>query len=104
MKITQSMNRNALLIAATSFGIGTSLFATYFITGWKHLIVIGTYYVLIAFTLNVITFIGLLVNSIITTHLYKENMITMLFLLANLPIALVYTLLVINNPLHSVHF
>ncbi|MDH7444997.1 hypothetical protein [Aquimarina sp. 2201CG14-23] len=101
MKIIQSINKNALIIATISFLIGTILLLLQLIIGWEQLIFIGIFYVLIASALNGITFIGLLANTIINYHYYKENLVTISICLLNIPIAIGYISLVINNPFHN---
>ncbi len=98
MKIIQSLNKNALIIATISFLIGTLLLLSHLITGWEPLVLIGFYYVLIATTLNVITLIGLIANAIINYQYYKENLTTILIFLTNIPIATGYIFIVFNNP------
>ncbi|WP_299442302.1 hypothetical protein [uncultured Aquimarina sp.] len=101
MKIIQSVNRNALMIATFSFLLGTILFLIHLITAWEKIIIIGLFYVLIAVILNGITFIGLLANTIVNYHYYKENLTTVLIFSLNIPIAIGYFLIVINNPFHN---
>jgi len=98
MRIIQSVNRNALMIATFSFLLGTIIFLIHLITAWEKIIVIGLFYVLIAFILNAITFIGLLANTIVNYHYYKENLKTISIFLLNIPIAIGYFLIVVNNP------
>jgi len=98
MQIIQSTNRSALMIATFSFLIGTILFLMYLITAWEQVIIIGLFYVLIALVFNTITFIGLLANTLINHHHYRENITTILIFLLNIPIASCYVLIVLNNP------
>ncbi|MFD2564590.1 hypothetical protein [Aquimarina rubra] len=99
MQVTQSVNRNALMIAMFSFLLGTILLLLHLVTAWEPIIMTGLFYVMIAIVLNGITFIGLLANSIINYHYYKENLTTVLVFLLNIPIAIGYFLIVVHNPL-----
>ncbi|WP_298548224.1 hypothetical protein [uncultured Aquimarina sp.] len=101
MQIIQSINRNALIIATFSFLLGTILLLLHLITYWDKVIIIGLFYVLIAAALNGITFIGLLANTIINHHYYKENLTTISIFLLNIPITIGYFLIVVNNPFHN---
>ncbi|AXT58358.1 hypothetical protein D1815_22280 [Aquimarina sp. AD1] len=102
MQITQSANRNALMIATFSFLLGTILLLLHLIVPWEQITTIGLFYVIIAVVLNGITFIGLLANTVINYHCYKENLTTVLVFLLNIPIAIGYFLIVINNPFHTI--
>ncbi|MBW1294931.1 hypothetical protein [Aquimarina litoralis] len=98
MQITQSINRNALMIATLSFLLGTIILLMHMIIPWDQILIIGLLYVVIAIVLNGITLIGLLANSIINYHCSKENLTTIGIFLLNIPIAIGYFLIVANNP------
>ena len=98
MQITQSINRNALMIATCSFLLGTIILLMHIIIPWDQIIVIGLFYVIIAIVLNGITLIGLIANSIINYHNSKENLTTIGIFLLNIPITIGYFLIVANNP------
>ncbi|OED39314.1 hypothetical protein AB832_04165 [Flavobacteriaceae bacterium (ex Bugula neritina AB1)] len=102
MKILQSINKNALIIATISFLIGTILLLSHLITGWDTLVIIGFFYTLIATVLNSITLIGLIANTIINHQYYKENLLTILLFLVNIPIAAGYIFIVFNNPFNTI--
>ncbi len=101
MQITQSTNRNALMVATFSFLLGTILLLVHLIIPWEQIIIIGLFYVLVASVFNGITFIGLLANAIINYQYYRENLMTIVVFLLNIPIALGYFFIVINNPFHN---
>ncbi|MEW7291097.1 hypothetical protein [Aquimarina sp. 2304DJ70-9] len=98
MEIRQTINRKALMVAIISFLLGTSILLLYLISGSEAFLVGGLFYVLIALVLNTITLIGLLTNAIINYQYYKENLITILLFTINIPIAIAYLFLVMNNP------
>ncbi|KAA1247185.1 hypothetical protein [Aquimarina sp. RZ0] len=104
MKIIQSINKNALIIATISFLLGTILLLSHLITGWDQLVFLGIFYVLIATVLNGITFVGLLANTVVNYHYYRENLTTILIFLLNIPITVGYLFIVINNPLQYIQF
>ncbi|WP_378183284.1 hypothetical protein [Aquimarina sp. SS2-1] len=101
MQIKQSVNRNALIIATFSFLFGTILLLIQLITNSENIIIFGLFYVLITMVLNSITLIGVLANAIVNYHCFKENLSTVLIFLLNIPIAIGYFLIVINNPFHN---
>ncbi len=102
MKIIQSTNKNALMTAVLSFLFGTIFLMLFLITQSDLLIRIGILYVTIALTLNTIMFIGLLINSIINYQYYRENLITISLFLLNIPITLLYILIVESNPFKNI--
>ncbi len=99
MKINQPINKKALMVATVSFLLGTSILLLYLIFGSETFLVGGLFYALVALTLNTITLIGLFTNAIINYQHYKENLATILLFLTNIPIAIGYVFLVVNNPL-----
>ena len=101
MKITQSINRKALKVATVSFLLGTVILLLFLITQSEAFLVGGLFYTLIAVVLNIITLVGLVVNAFITYHQYKENLITILIFITNIPIAIGYVILIMNNPFHA---
>ncbi len=102
MRILQPVNKNALFIATISFLVGTILLISYVMIDWDTLIPIGIFYVLIAFTLNIITLVAVIANSLINYHLYKENVLTVVLFLINIPVAIGYFLIVINLPFQNI--
>lgn len=97
MEITQPINKKALQVAIISLLIGTFILGLYLITKSESFLIGGVFYVFIALVLNVITLIELLTNAIIHYQYYKENLTTILIFLINIPIAVGYVFLVINN-------
>lgn len=97
MEITQPINKKALQVAIISLLIGTFILGLYLITKSESFLIGGVFYVFIALVLNVITLIELLTNAIIHYRYYKENLTTILIFLINIPIAVGYVFLVINN-------
>ncbi len=99
MKILQSINKKALIVATISFLLGTILLLLFLVSGLDVIVDIGLFYVFIAFVFNTITFIGLITNAIINYQYYQENLRTILVFLLNIPITIGYISLVISNPL-----
>ncbi len=98
MQIVQSINKNALIIATISFLSGTIVLLLFLITQSSIILDIGFFYVIIVFVLNAITFIGLVVNSIINYQYYKENLSTILLFSINIPVTIGYIAIVMSNP------
>lgn len=99
MEIKQNINRKALVIATISFLLGTLILLLYIVTASDAFLVGGLFYVLIAVVLNGITLIGLVANAIINYQYYRENLATILLFLINVPIAIGYVMLIMQNPL-----
>lgn len=98
MEIRQNINRKALAVATISFLLGTLILLLYLITASDAFLVGGLFYVLIALVLNGITLIGLLANAIVHYQYYRENLTTILLFLVNIPIAIGYVMLIMQNP------
>lgn len=98
MEITQAINKNALIMAVISFLIGTILFLSFLLFKWDPLLGFGLMYVYISVFVNSIMLLVILVNAL--THLknYKENILTILLFILNIPIAIGYFLIIINYP------
>lgn len=101
MEIRQEINKKGLTVAIISFLIGTLILLLYLLTTSEALLVGGLFYVLIALALNTITLIGLIINAIINYQYYKENLTTILLFLFNIPIAIGYVFLIMNNPISN---
>jgi len=97
MKIKQTVNKKALILAIISFLLGTLILLLYLVSKSEAFLVGGVFYVIIAVTLNTITLIQLLANSIINYQYYRENLITMLLFITNIPIAIGYSSVAINT-------
>ncbi|TSE08904.1 MULTISPECIES: hypothetical protein [Aquimarina] len=93
MKIAQRINKIAIIIAITSFILGTILLLYYSITQHRETIEIGMLYVQITFVINAIVLITLILNAIINYKRYKENLITILLISLNIPIVYVYIMI-----------
>ncbi|PKV49850.1 hypothetical protein ATE84_1888 [Aquimarina sp. MAR_2010_214] len=94
MKIAQPINKIAIILALVSFLIGTSLLLLYIFhityierSTLRH---IGLNYIRIAFLVNIIYLAFLIINAIFFSKDTKENLITILFFLLNIPITLIY--------------
>jgi len=96
MIIEQRINKNAINLAIVSFLIGTVLLISYIVTNHSALALFGFFYVLIMTVLNTIAFIGLLGNCLLKPEYGTENMKSILILLANIPITLIYTYIVLR--------
>ncbi len=90
MKIVQPINKIAITIAIVSFLIGTSLLLLYIFFKWSDLLFIGVNYVRIAFLINAIFLVFLIINALFFSKDTKENLITILLFLLNIPITLIY--------------
>ncbi|MBQ4822209.1 hypothetical protein [Aquimarina sp. MMG016] len=98
MEIRQTINKKALILATISFLLGTLILLLYLVFGSEAFLVGGLFYVLIALVINGITFIGIIANAIINYQYYKENLTTILLFSINIPVAIGYVFLVMNNP------
>ncbi len=98
MQIRQSINKKALLLATLSLLLGIFLLLLYLIFESEAFLVGGVFYVLVVFVINAITLIGLCTNAIINYQHYRENITTILLFLINIPIAIGYIMIVMNNP------
>ncbi|TPN81725.1 hypothetical protein [Aquimarina algicola] len=97
MKITNSINKYALFIAALSFILGTILLIAYLVSQSNSLISVGLIYVTIALALNTISFISVFANTLIHLKHYKENLVTLVLIILNIPITLGYITIVENH-------
>ncbi len=86
------------MVATISFLLGTILLLLFLVSQSSILADIGLFYVLIAFVLNAMVLIGLIINSIINYQYYKENLVTILLFLLNIPVTIGYIAIVVNNP------
>ncbi|MBG6128608.1 hypothetical protein IWQ47_000702 [Aquimarina sp. EL_43] len=90
MKIAHPINKIAIILALVSFLIGTSLLLLYICFKWSALLHIGINYVRIAFLVNAIFLAFLIINALFFSKDTKENLITILLFLLNIPITLIY--------------
>ncbi|WP_148639140.1 hypothetical protein [Aquimarina longa] len=98
MKIIQTINKKSLFIAALSFILGTIILLSFIISQSDTVFKIGIFYVIIAAALNTFFFIELIINAIVNYQYYKENLITILLVVLNIPITIGYISIVLNNP------
>ncbi len=96
MQITQSTNKKALQVATITFLLGTIILTLYLISESASFLIAGVFYVCVALVLNTMVFIELLANTIINYQYYKENLITTLCFLLNVPVAIGYFFLVMH--------
>ncbi len=97
MRIFQPVNKKALMVSTISFLLGTILLLLFMISKSAILADIGLFYVVIAFVLNAMVLIGLIINSIINHQYYRENLATILLFLLNIPITMGYIVIVTNT-------
>lgn len=93
-KFKHEINYIAIILAISSFCIGTLLLLLYLIFD-NSIVGIGFYYTFVAAMLNILMIIILGVNAISNYHDYKENLMTILAVLANIPITILYMDIVI---------
>ena len=90
----------AQYLAVGSFIIGTILFALKF--ALKHdfqdyIIVIGLYYVIVAFFINFIYLIIMISSLFFTEHYHLHIIKKCLFMLTNIPIVILYYFIIISQ-------
>ena len=88
----------AIVLAIGSFFIGTLLLLLFKIMNTDFLILSGLYYTLLATILNGPMLILVAINAITHYTDYKENLLTILGVLVNIPITFYYIELVFSNP------
>jgi hypothetical protein len=85
-------------IAFGSFIVGTLLFVLYITTKGEELFIIGLFYILFAVIVNLIVLLFLSYNLIVDFQNWKQIIIEMGIVLANIPIVILYIFLLLNNP------
>jgi len=96
MEISKYLN-TAKMMAIVSFGLGTCLFLLHWLVPQNDgIIMIGLYYVILAGFSNFIMLLVLLGMACIRTDVIDEIAKSILLLIANIPIAIIYFLLVIQ--------
>lgn len=80
------LNYSAILLALGSFLFGSLWLLSYKITHADPMLVIGLYYTISAVIINAFMLLFLIVNAIAQYKDYKENILTILILLINIPI------------------
>jgi len=97
MEISQYLN-TAKIMAITSFLIGTLIFGFHCIAPLNSgIIMIGLYYVILAFVANLIMFLLLIGIACIRTDAIDDIAKSMLVLMANIPIAAIYFMVVMSS-------
>ena len=89
-RFTHQINYGAVLLAFGSFLVGTLLLLSYKVTGADSLLNIGWNYTWLATIINTLMLILLTINGIRYYKDYKENLLTILILITNIPITLWY--------------
>ena len=88
----------SIRIALFTFSIGTILFASYFLLKNNDLlIIIGIYYILFAFVVNGFILLNLIYQFFIKPNEKHSIIIQILFIMGNIPIAIIYFYLVLNS-------
>ncbi|WP_291131989.1 hypothetical protein [Flavobacterium sp. UBA7682] len=95
---TETPGRFSTYLAIGSFSIGTFLFLIHFILPeFGLLYLIGYFYLLFAFLVNLLVFLNLLFQFLIKPEEREALAIKMLIMLANIPIALLYLCIVFHK-------
>lgn len=89
-KFKYKINYIAILLAIGSFCIGTMLLLLFKITQAEILMILGYFYIFLAAFINMLMLLSLVINAIIHFSDYKENLLTILGVLANIPITILY--------------
>lgn len=89
-KFKHSINLIAIYIACVSFILGTLILLIHKTKLFGYLYDLGLFYVGAATITNLIILLFLIRNSIVNRIDYKENIIAICILLANIPITLFY--------------
>lgn len=84
------------IVALLSFLIGSILLILYIYFKSQQLITIGIYYIIIAFWINIILLVVLIIASIINSFHRKNLLKTCGIVLLNIPIAILYFYLLIQ--------
>lgn len=93
-----SQDSCSVQFATVTFIIGTLLFLLYLIFPKAHgIIIAGFYFVIIAILSNGLLFLILLVELILNTNNRKKNILKILILLANIPISILYFMIVLSK-------
>lgn len=73
-----------------SFGIGSVLLLSYFVTNTTSLLFIGFYYVIFAFLLNITILLLLILSVLYCQDKYIEYLKAIGFMLVNIPVTFFY--------------
>jgi len=85
-------------IAGLSFGIGTLILLLHLSIKDEMIIGIGMLYLVFAFFLNASVFGSLIICSFLFKEYQKQILLQAAILLINIPVAILYLYVVINNP------
>ncbi|TMM57997.1 hypothetical protein FEE95_00795 [Maribacter algarum] len=97
-RFKHSINYSAVILAISSFVIGTILLLLSQSISADSLLVIGLYYTGLALIANIIMLLILITNAIRFHKDYCENLGTITILLLNIPITLYYIDIIFYSP------
>lgn len=89
MDIQSKFSRSGRLIALFSFLIGIFIFLLYYFNANNEILFIGYAYIIIAFIINLLIFLLLLIEVIKDKDYRKSSLKTICFMMLNLPVMLV---------------
>jgi len=89
-KETHRINSTAKWLAIISFSIGSLIFLLFLFTKNTNLVFTGLIYVILAFFINLIALVTMIISLIINPKYRKQDFISILYLLSNVPIASLY--------------
>lgn len=89
-RFTYRINYFAVLIAISSFILGTLCLLAFKASGDTGLVGIGYCYTLLAAFVNTITLFAVLVNGLINYKDYAEHLKTLFIVLMNIPVVFLY--------------
>ncbi|ACU05213.1 hypothetical protein [Pedobacter heparinus] len=92
----QQMTATGKICAKYSFVTGSGLFLFFFLTRFDPLLIIGTYYLVLALLINSVIFLLLVFTALLQPSAYRELLITAIIMLLNLPAAYLYFYLVMQ--------
>lgn len=96
----ETPGRFSTYLAIGSFTIGTILLALHLYSRFElNIVLIGLYYIILAFVLNAMTLLYLFYHFIVNKAERQVLAIRILILLANIPIAFMYFLIFISAPI-----
>ena len=98
-KNLDQLNKTGKWSTVISFAIGTFLFTFFILTDWEPIIEFSIYYIAVAAAVNAIIFIILVLAAIFNDGKTKKYLKTAGLILLNIPIAIIYFIIVINQAL-----
>ncbi len=96
LKELTPVNRFAHWTALVSFCLGTLSFLSYLICKQSDLIEIGLGYIVIAVVCNIIVLVMIMIAALSQKTSFKETAYTIGVLLANIPIAFLYFIIIVE--------